>query len=140
MSECKHEWEYVRCEDAIMCAKCNVFHTDELLKERDELHAQVAVLRGALELYGDLRDFTSLAVDALQRGDEKNAAKYFDKKRTIAGVMKNALATTPSEAAERVQKLVSTLELASNCLVDGSAIKNEAQKALSEWKRDKCSS
>ena len=116
---CK-DWEPNRETEIVM-------QKDELKslrQERDELKAQVAVLRGALETATDYL-YNPLEPD-------NQCAQYKN--------IKNILQTTPAEDAERVQRLVSTLELASNCLVDGSAIKNEAQKALSEWRRDKCSS
>ena len=101
-----------------------------LAAERDELQAQVAVLRMALDRarkgFVNLIDLNLLPSEEYEKDANKIAQHCFE-----------ALADTPSEAAERVQRLVSTLELASNCLVDGSAIKNEAQNALSEWRRDK---
>ena len=74
-----------------------VMQKDELKalrKERDELQAQVAVLRGALET----------ATDYLYNPFEPDnqCAQYKN--------IKNILQTTPAEAAERVQKLVEALE------------------------------
>ena len=116
-----------------------------LRKERDELQAQVAVLRGALET----------ATDYMYNPFEPDnqCAQYKN--------IKNILQTTPSEAAERVQKLVE-VEKAAREYVESNSIKmsiwlgsseslqmekinklealRDALDALSEWRRDKCSS
>lgn len=133
MSECKNLKE---CIDEIR-KMANEFDmkvkVDEqgwqVEQERDELQAQVAVLRG--ELSADLRVFKSLN-------------RYpFNCDEAIKRV-KNALSTTPAEAAERVQKLVMTLEKIrdAKCISDrpGTYYKILADEALSEWRLDKCSS
>ena len=116
-----------------------------LAAERDTLQAQVAVLRGALET----------ATDYLYNPFEPDnqCAQYKN--------IKNILQTTPAEAAERVQKLVE-VEQAAREYVESNSIKmsiwlgsseslqmekinklealRDALDALSEWRRDKCSS
>ena len=53
-----------------------------------------------------------------------------------------ALETTPSEAAERVKKLVEALEDCRNLIskTEFPTVAEQADKAISEWRRDKCSS
>lgn len=167
MSECKHEWKYVR-EDIVMCVKCNAFSTDELQKERDELQAQasdlkkcnaewkenyfalqaqVAVLRGALCKHKDLAFNAATAEQYFSvNGGIDLKLKYLTRRNELGEEMQNALDTTPAEAAERVRKLVAALEEAKywlngtgNYVGDGSVLLL-VDEALSEWRRDKCSS
>ena len=118
---------------------------EQIEKELSEARAQVAVLRGAMET----------AVDYLYNPFEPDnqCAQYKN--------IKNILQTTPAEAAERVQKLVE-VEQAAREYVESNSIKmsiwlgsseslqmekinklealRDALDALSEWRRDKCSS
>ena len=118
---------------------------EQIEKELSEARAQVAVLRGALET----------ATDYLYNPFEPDnqCAQYKN--------IKNILQTTPAEAAERVQKLVE-VEQAARDYVESNSIKmsiwlgsseslqmekinklealRDALDALSEWRRDKCSS
>ena len=100
-----------------------------LAAERDELQAQVAVLRGALET----------ATDYLYNPFEPDnqCAQYKN--------IKNILQTTPAEAAEGVQMLVEALEgicaefndTETDICTTIQAMHDKAQDALSEWRRDK---
>ena len=120
MSECK---DAPRKELISEINQCHL-EQEKYEKELFELQAQVAVLRGALET----------ATDYLYNPFEPDnqCAQYKN--------IKNILQTTPSEAYERVRNLFAVLELASNCLLEGSAIKNKVEQSLSEWRHDKCSS
>lgn len=116
-----------------------------------KLQAQVAVLRGALERarkgFVNLIDLNLLPSEEYEKDANKIAQHCFE-----------ALASTPSEAVERVQKLVE-LEQAAREYVESNSIKmsiwfgsseslqmekinklealRDALDALSEWKRDK---
>ena len=105
-----------------------------LMEQNDELRAQVAVLRGALET----------ATDYMYNPFEPDnqCAQYKN--------IKNILQTTPAEAAERVKKLVEALEEVEkmgtykNADFTSEDSQEEpwaviAGNALSEWRRDKCS-
>ena len=119
-STCK-DWEPNRDTEVVM-------QKDELKslrKERDELQAQVAVLRGALET----------ATDYMYNPFEPDnqCAQYKN--------IKNILQTTPAEAAERVQKLAELLQDAVSETENAERLSkgfcSAAKAALSEWRRDK---
>lgn len=94
-------------------------------EERDALQAQVAVLRGALEELADETEFY-----------------YGGMAETVNSKAKTALSTTPSEAAERVNRLVEALEKLARLGGLGGGYGNSdgnviAQRALAAW-REKC--
>ena len=107
-----------------------------LAAERDELQAQVAVLRKGMEFIADTTSH----------------------KRAVQLAIR-FVATTPAEAAERVRKLVEEMESTAddigieinnlqdvhNGIVQSAVhhlrdVASGIDKALSEWRRDKCSS
>ena len=120
-STCK-DWEPNRDTEVVM-------QKDELKslrKERDELQAQVAVLRGALET----------ATDYMYNPFEPDnqCAQYKN--------IKNILQTTPAEAAERVNALVVALEAIEQSgtgTLDGVVVLTQeaklARQALADWRR-----
>ena len=129
---CNH-WEPNRETEIVM-------QKDELKtlrQERDELQAQVAVLRGALERarkgFVNLIDLNLLPSEEYEKDANKIAQHCFE-----------ALADTPSDAAERVQKIVELLQDAVCETENGERLSRGfcsiARGALAEWRRDKCSS
>ena len=138
MSECKHSFNL---NEGKFCKYCGINFDDlmrnidvsNLEKERDELQAQVAVLRGALEEINKVSTEQGLSMlDGACKGDKLAC---------------EALDATPAEAAERVQRLVEALEgicaefndTETDICTTIQAMHDKAQEALSEWRRDKCS-
>ena len=125
MSATCDDWEADR-ETIINSLETNlVAAVSQLAKvneERDELQAQVAVLRKGMEVIADTTSH----------------------KRAVQLAIR-FVATTPSEAAERVQKLVEALEVIcaefndteTDICTTIQAMHDKAQDALSEWRRDK---
>ena len=114
-----------------------VYLVCELAKERDELKAQVAALRGALE--------------EINKVSTEQGLSMLDGACKVDKLACEALETTPSETAERVQKLVEALEEVEkmgtykNADFTSEDSQEEpwaviAGNALSEWRHDKCSS
>ena len=114
-----------------------------LAAERDELQAQVAVLRMALDRarkgFVNLIDLNLLPSEEYEKDANKIAQCCFE-----------ALSDTPVDAAERVQMLVEALEevekmgtyknngtFSEDMLEEPWAV--IAGNALAEWRRDKCS-
>ena len=100
----------------------------------DELQAQVAVLRGALERarkgFVNLIDLNLLPSEEYEKDANKIAQCCFE-----------ALSDTPSEAAERVQKIVELLQDAVCETENGERLSRGfcsiARGALAEWRREK---
>ena len=155
MRECKHLKE---CIDEIR-KMANEFDmkvkVDEqgwkVEQERDELQAQVAVLRMALDRarkgFVNLIDLNLLPSEEYEKDANKIAQCCFE-----------ALSDTPTDAAERVQKLVEALEATAyyigvevnnlqdvhNGIVQSAVhhlrdVASGIDNTLSEWRRDKCS-
>lgn len=108
MSECKHSFNL---NEGKFCKYCGINFDDlmrnidvsNLEKERDELQAHVAVLRGALERarkgFVNLIDLNLLPSEEYEKDANKIAQCCFE-----------ALSDTSTEAAERVNALVEALE------------------------------
>ena len=95
-----------------------------LRKERDELQAQVAVLRGALETVVEMGTY---------RNDGYASEDMLEE--PWATVAANALASTPSEASECVNALVGALEFYEKFEIDIMSDEGEkARKALAAWR------
>ena len=134
MSECKHEFETVSAsyylttkkqiseqinklnfeeKDAVVtiCRHCERLKSDV---ERDELQAQVAMLRKGMEFIADTTSH----------------------KRAVQLAIR-FVATTPSEAAERVQKVVWALNDCRNLIskTEFPTVTEQADKALAEWNK-----
>ena len=129
-STCK-DWEPNRDTEVVM-------QKDELKalrKERDELQAQVAVLRGALERLtetiddqiplGGYCEEIGLNIDVML----EPWGSLFDAK----GSADAALLLTPAEAAERVNALVEALEWIEKTTQDTGA-QDAANDALAAWR------
>ena len=88
---------------------------EQIEKELSEARAQVAVLLGALEFIADTTSH----------------------KRAVQLAIR-FVATTPTEAAERVQKLVEALEDCRNLIskTEFPTVAEQADNALSEWRCD----
>ena len=136
MSECKHE-KFTKL-GVVGCNECYKTNDEiELERERDELQAQVAVLRMALDRarkgFVNLIDLNLLPSEEYEKDANKIAQCCFE-----------ALSDTPSEAAERVQKIVELLQDAVCETENGERLSRGfcsiARGALVEWRRDKCSS
>ena len=145
MKECKHEFEWYG-DDTSKCIICGLVVPDDLtsildndsnfyasakewleevLKERDELQAQVAVLRGALETVVEMGTY---------RNDGYASEDMLEE--PWATVAANALAATPSESLERINKMVRALEFYAKWECDVLADEGEmAEKALAEWRK-----
>ena len=133
-STCK-DWEPNRETEIVM----QKYELKSLRQERDELQAQVAVLRGALEFYA--AEETHNAHELYGRnGGYSDPAIIFDEGERA----RKSLSTTPAEAAERVQKLAELLQDAVSETENGERLSkgfcSAAKASLSEWRRDKCSS
>ena len=126
MSKCKHIHVLADYErNTMVCADCDTDVYEELKQERDELQGQVVALRGALERVSKVSRSNGL----------------FPLTRITREAVKG-LAYTPSEAAERVQKLVEALEevceefhdVETDLCTSIQIMYEKAQKALSEWR------
>lgn len=156
---CNH-WEPNRETEIVM-------QKDELKslrQERDSLQAQVAVLSGALEeVMGELicsdckhyiirppDDHDGLRYFCFLTDEETDPECYCEEwqgRRIVAPktIAHKALSSTPSETAERVQKLVEALEgicaefndTETDICTTIQAMHDKAQDAISEWRRDK---
>lgn len=104
-----------------------------LAAERDELQAQVAVLRGALEEVGKGH------IESRFDHEDGRFVEVFVRDVHIG--IGQALEQTSAEAAERVQKLVEALEDCRNLIskTEFPTVAEQADNALSEWRHDKCS-
>ena len=130
MSECKHA---PRKELISEINQCHL-EQEKYEKELFELQAQVAVLRGALERarkgFVNLIDLNLLPSEEYEKDANKIAQCCFE-----------ALSTTPSEAAERVQKIVELLQDAVCETENGERLSRGfcsiARGALAEWRREK---
>lgn len=118
VKEREHEIEEIE----VKCCACHAGHI-----------AQIAVLRGALEEVGKGH------IESRFDHEDGRFVEVFV--RDVHIVIDQALEKTPSEAAERVQKLVAALEEI-RCLADcddfgnhSISIAENAEKALSEWKK-----
>ena len=130
MSECKHA---PRKELISEINQCHL-EQEKYEKELFELQAQVAVLRGALERarkgFVNLIDLNLLPSEEYEKDANKIAQCCFE-----------ALSDTPSEAAERVQKIVELLQDAVCETENGERLSRGfcsiARGALAEWRREK---
>ena len=124
MSATCDDWEADR-ETRINSLETNlvaaVIQLVKVNEERDALQAQVAVLRKGMEVIADTTSH----------------------KRAVQLAIR-FVATTPSAAAERVQKIVELLQDAVCETENGERLSRGfcsiARGALAEWRRDKCSS
>lgn len=97
---------------------------DSVKQERDAAGAQVALLRGALEIVVEMGTYRKDGYASEDMLEEPWA--------TVAA---NALASTPSEAAERVQALVKALEsIEQDGWCNETPAKKIARGALVDWR------
>ena len=127
------------CNEIVM----QKYELKSLRQERDALQAQVAVLRGVLlnnrikfcETFDNRKNHSTICYPPWG-----NICEELENCEEIERI----LSTTPSEAAERVRKLVITLKKIrdAKCISDrpGTYYKILADEAISEWRHDKCSS
>ena len=122
MSECKHEFIFLGMGDMHRCKKCGlmadsftaiIFQNERLEKaelKENELQAQVAVLRKGMEVIADTTSH----------------------KRAVQLAIR-FVATTPADAAERVNALVGALEWIEKTTQDTGA-QDAASDALDGWR------